>query len=101
MAGIRSTHWLLTFSHWAICWQVKPVSFVHFEEQPSPSMVLPSSQSSLISRPSPHAEMQDPPSLQLGSRKQSVEQPSNGAVLPSSQLSAPSTTPLPHLASVH
>src|SRR6478735_3182238 len=64
-------------------------------------MVLPSSQSSLISRPSPHLDVQAPLALQLGSREQSAEQPSNGVVLPSSQLSAPSTTPLPHLASVH
>src|SRR6187402_2306078 len=63
-------------------------------------MVLPSSQSSLSSRPSPHSDVHTPP-LQLGSREQSAEQPSNGAVLPSSQLSVPSTTPLPHLASVH
>src|SRR6188768_1918674 len=63
-------------------------------------MVLPSSQSSLISRPSPHSDLQDSPE-QFGSREQSAEQPSNGAVLPSSQLSVPSTTPLPHLASVH
>src|SRR6478736_3378966 len=62
-------------------------------------MVLPSSQSSLISKPSPHADLQPTP-VHSGSRTQSAEQPSNGAVLPSSQLSLPSTTPLPHFASV-
>src|SRR5690606_34837819 len=45
-------------------------------------------------------EVHDVPS-QLGSRKHSAEQPSNGSVLPSSQLSAPSTMPFPHSASVH
>src|SRR6187431_1821376 len=100
MAGTLSTQAPLIFSHWATCLQVNPVSFVHFEEQPSPSIVLPSSQSSLIKRPSPHSDTQDAPE-QLGSRRQSAEQPSNGALLPSSQLSAPSTTLLPHLASVH
>src|SRR6187551_2043617 len=100
MAGTRSTHAPLIFSHWATCLQVNPFSVVHFEEQPSPSAVLPSSQSSLISRPSPHSDVQEVP-LQFGSRRQSAEQPSNGALLPSSQLSAPSTMPLPHLASVH
>src|SRR6187431_1609649 len=100
MAGTLSTQPPLIFSHWATCLQVNPVSFVHVEEQPSPSMVLPSSQSSLISRPSPHSDLQGAVA-QFGSRRQSVEQPSNGVVLPSSQLSAPSTLPLPQVAFVH
>src|SRR3954469_15513989 len=100
MAGTRSTHSPLIIAHEVACVQVKPCSTVQIEEQPSPSTVLPSSQSSLISRPSPQPDVQDSP-LQSGSRRQSAEQPSNGALLPSSQLSAPSTTPLPHLASVH
>src|ERR1041385_2599147 len=100
MAGTRSTQPPFTISHWASSVHVKPGSRVHVDEQPSPSTEFPSSQSSLILRPSPQSDVQDSPS-QFGSRRQRDEQPSNGTVLPSSQLSAPSTMPLPHSASVH
>src|SRR6187399_2933543 len=72
---------------------------VHVEEQPSPSALLPSSQSSLIRRPSPQLDVQDSPE-QFGSFWQSEEQPSNGSLLPSSHPSEPSTMPLPHSAGV-
>jgi hypothetical protein len=67
------------------------------EEQPSPSRVLPSSQSSLSPgkmSPSPHAETQAP-MLQFGSTSQNGPQPSPTISLPSSQGSSPSFTPLP------
>jgi hypothetical protein len=98
MAGTRSTHAPLTFSHWGSCLQVKPFSSSHVDEQPSPSKVLPSSQPSLMTMPSPHSDVHDCP-WQLGSRRHKEEQPSNGMLLPSSQLSAPSTMALPHCAS--
>src|SRR5688572_13530765 len=99
-AGTRSTHSPLIFSQTGIDSQLKPFSLVQLDEQPSPSAVLPSSHSSLMIRPSPQSDVQDSPA-QSGSVRHSDEQPSNGASLPSSQLSAPSTTPLPHSASVH
>src|SRR5438874_2024404 len=64
-------------------------------------MLLPSSQASLTTMPSPQRDMQAPLVLvQLGSLWQSAEQPSKGTVLPSSQLSAPSTILSPHLVGV-
>src|SRR5262245_53250110 len=99
-AGTLSTHSPLILSQTGICSQSNPFSFVQVEEQPSPSAVLPSSHSSLMTRPSPQSEVQDSPA-QSGSVRHSDEQPSKGSSLPSSQLSAPSTTPLPHSASLH
>jgi hypothetical protein len=98
MAGTRSTHFPSTFSHCGCCSQVNPFSMVQVAEQPSPSKLLPSSQASLMTSPSPQSEVQDS-AWQFGSRKHKDEQPSNGAELPSSQLSAPSTMELPHSAS--
>jgi hypothetical protein len=80
---------------------------LQLEEQPSPLIVLPSSQSppgitgpsgwAGMTMPSPHLEVQMPvAALQLGSTRQVAEQPSPGVVLPSSQLSLPSGTPSPH-----
>src|SRR6188768_4012515 len=100
MAGTRRTHLPSIFSHTGVCTQSNPASFAQVEEQPSPSAVLPSSHSSLMTRPSPQSEVHDSPA-QSGSVRHSDEQPSNGTSLPSSQLSAPSTMPLPHSASVH
>src|SRR6478609_6220280 len=88
-------HLSLIFSQLAVSEQVKPPSFLQVDEQPSPSLVLPSSHSSPMSRPSPHSEVQ-PVSVHFGSVWQVEEQPSNGMVLPSSQLSAPSFLPSPH-----
>src|SRR6478609_794645 len=88
-------HLSLIFSQFAVCEHVKPPSFLQVEEQPSPSLVLPSSHSSLIKRPSPHSEVQPVP-VHLGSVWHVEEQPSNGTALPSSQLSAPSFFPSPH-----
>jgi hypothetical protein len=69
---------------------------VHFDEQPSPLLVLPSSQPSLTTNPSPHFEVQVPVAeLQFGSKWQAGEQPSFGLVFPSSQASEPSTLPSP------
>ena len=90
----------LIFSQLAFCEHSKPPSFLQVEEQPSPSLVLPSSHSSLISRPSPHSEVQPSP-LQVGSVWQVDEQPSNGTALPSSQLSAPSFLPSPQTVATH
>jgi hypothetical protein len=73
------------------CAQVYPGSILQPAEQPSPSRLLPSSQASPSTMPSPHREVQ-PPLVQEGSLWQSAEQPSQGRALPSSQLSAPSTT---------
>src|SRR6187402_1649870 len=95
MTGTRRIHLSLIFSQLAVCEQVKPPSFLQSEEQPSPSLVLPSSHSSPMSKPSPHSEVQPEP-VHLGSVWQVEEQPSNGTALPSSQLSAPSFLPSPH-----
>src|SRR5256885_10460981 len=75
---------------------LKPFSSLHSDEQPSPSLLFPSSHSSSRTRPSPHFEVHGPP-LQLGSAWQSFEQPSKGVSLPSSQTSAPSGLPSPHV----
>src|SRR6188768_3445508 len=96
MTGTRKMHLSLIFSQLAVCEHVKPPSFLQSCEQPSPSLVLPSSHSSLMSRPSPHSEVQPVP-VHLGSVWQVEEQPSKGTALPSSQLSAPSFLPSPHL----
>src|SRR6478736_2272595 len=96
MTGTRRMHLSLIFSQLAVSEHMKPPSFLQSEEQPSPLLVLPSSHSSPISRPSPHSEVQ-PVSVHFGSVWQVEEQPSNGTVLPSSQLSAPSFFPSPHL----
>src|SRR5450432_1297039 len=88
--------------------QLKPSSFLHFEEQPSPSTVLPSSQfvgsirSAGRSRPSPQADMQGPPvGGQTGSRRQNGEQPSPVTMLPSSHCSEPSLILFPQVVVVH
>src|SRR5690606_252375 len=78
----------------------KPGSFLQVDEQPSPSLVLPSSHSSSMTRPSPQSEVQ-PSGVQVGSVWQNDEQPSNGVSLPSSQLSAPSCLPSPHTVRLH
>src|SRR5262245_52512379 len=78
-AGTRSTHCPLTCSHGAAATQVKPVSTWQVEEQPSPSIRLPSSQASLMMRPSPQSDTHVGPE-QFGSTRHSGEQPSNGAV---------------------
>src|SRR3954467_11051125 len=89
MTGTRSTQAPLIFSQLAFCEHSKPASFLQDAEQPSPSLVLPSSHSSPIKSPSPHSEVQPSP-VQVGSVWQVDEQPSKGTALPSSQLSAPS-----------
>src|SRR4051794_22035165 len=99
MTGTLSTHAPLIFSQLAFCEHSKPGSFVQLDEQPSPSLVLPSSHSSLMSRPSPHSEVQ-PSAAQVGSVWQVDEQPSKGTALPSSQLSAPSFLPSPQTVAV-
>src|SRR6187551_55748 len=88
-AGTRSTHLPANLSHSVSCEQTKPASIRHVDPQPSPFVVLPSSHSSAINRPSPHLELQASP-LQDGSAWQLAEQPSKGSWLPSSQVSAPS-----------
>src|SRR5688572_7646142 len=97
--GTRTTHSPLIISHAVSRTQEKPGSIAHADEQPSPSMVLPSSQSSAMTRPSPHSDVQETPE-QSGSRKHNAEQPSKGSELPSSHASAPSGVPLPQSASV-
>src|SRR5260221_6297834 len=84
--------------------QLKPGSTLHFDEQPSPSTVLPSSQSWPLTlsigsrRPSPQTVAQAPPvGGQTGSRRQKGEQPSPVAVLPSSHCSEPSLSLFPHV----
>jgi hypothetical protein len=85
-----------TVGSWpTISLQSKPSSISQMEEQPSPSVVLPSSQSSMsLGRmsPSPHAETHGP-ALQLGSTSQNGLQPSPMSSLPSSQGSSPSLSP--------
>src|SRR5450432_3723084 len=79
--------------------QVNPFSIMHFEEQPSPSTVLPSSHSlpsPANRRPLPQTFMQPPPATgHLGSIRQKGEQPSPVTLLPSSHCSEPSGLPLP------
>src|SRR5437763_10221488 len=79
---------------------MNPGSILHVAEHPSPSTLLPSSQSSWTTMPSPQRDMHEPV-LQSGSFWQSAEQPSNGRALPSSQPSAPSTLLSPHVVCVH
>src|SRR5688572_2916390 len=79
---------------------MKPGSILQADEHPSPSTLLPSSQSSRTTMPSPHADMHEPV-LQSGSFWQSAEQPSNGRALPSSHPSAPSIFLSPHVVCVH
>src|SRR6185436_7846174 len=67
----------------------------------SPGMVLPSSQSSPSSTPSPQDLAQADPGGHLGSAWHVPEQPSNGMVLPSSHPSRPSFLPSPHLVVWH
>src|SRR6478609_4496202 len=70
--------------------QVKPVSRVQVAEQPSPAVVLPSSQASCGNfRPSPQTAVQVP-LAHCGSSVQVGEQPSYGIRLPSSHCSKPS-----------
>ena len=80
---------------------LKPCSTLQSGEQPSPSMLLPSSHSSPSTMPSPHVEVQALVPLHDGSFWQSDEQPSNGMLLPSSQPSAPSILLSPHVVCVH
>jgi len=79
---------------------LKPSSTLQSAEQPSPSVVLPSSQSSPRTMPSPQAEVQALVPSQAGSLRQSDEQPSKGMALPSSHASAPSTLPSPQVVGV-
>src|ERR1041384_1501637 len=65
-AGTRSTHSPLICSQSASCEHSKPGSFLQAEEQPSPSLVLPSSHSSSMTRPSPQSDVQ-PSAVQAGS----------------------------------
>src|SRR5262252_8804006 len=89
-----------SFSQDVLVVQVKPGSILQVEEQPSPFRVLPSSQSSFSTRPSPHLDVQAP-ALQLGSVRQVAEQPSKGRVLPSSQPSTPSCFLFPQTVAEH
>src|SRR4051812_24536306 len=79
----------------------KPVSTLHVASQPSPGLVLPSSQASLpIRMPSPQATLGVPSVLNVGSFWQTPLQPSPYAVLPSSQPSSASLPFLPQIALV-
>src|SRR5262245_53055780 len=80
-----------------------PGSILQAAVQPSPSTLLPSSQSSLTTMPSPQRDMHEPSAavLQSGSFWQVAEQPSNGSALPSSQPSAPSTFLSPQVVWLH
>src|ERR1041384_1395799 len=100
MTGTRKMQASLIFSQLAFCEHSKPGSFLQADEQPSPSLVLPSSHSSSINSPSPHSDLQ-PSAMQVGSVWQVEEQPSNGIVLPSSQLSAPSFILSPQTVGLH
>src|SRR5690606_23876028 len=100
MTGTRRMHSPFSISQVESRVQVNPFSMVQFDEHPSPSITLPTSHSSVITRPSPHAETQDCPS-ESGSRRHSAEPPSNGRVLPSSQASAPSTRRSPQAGGAH
>src|SRR6185369_12103641 len=98
MTGTRRMHLSLIFSQLAVCEQVKPPSFLQSWEQPSPSLVLPSSHSSLIKRPSPHSEVQPEPE-HFGSVWQVAEQPSPAVLLPSSHCSDEPTILSPQITS--
>src|SRR4051812_11114203 len=77
--------------------QVKPLSLTQVAEQPSPEVVLPSSQSSCGNfRPSPQIAVHVP-LAHLGSREQVGEQPSYGIRFPSSHCSKPSRVLLPQM----
>src|SRR4029079_16203821 len=82
------------------CLHMNPGSILQLAEQPSPSTLLPSSQSSWTTMPSPQRDMHEP-LLQSGSFWQSAEQPSNGSALPSSHPSAPSTFLSPQVVWLH
>src|SRR5882724_10841130 len=83
------------------CVHLYPSSILQVEEQPSPSLVLPSSQSSSLNlMPSPHGDVHAPES-QFGSSWQSGVQPSPRSWFPSSQRSLPSFFPSPHVVFVH
>jgi hypothetical protein len=43
------------------CMQVKPLSNLQLDEQPSPSLTWPTSHSSLITKPTPQADLQPAP----------------------------------------
>ena len=84
----------------------QPGSIWHVEEQPSPSIVLPSSHSSpALARtmPSPQVEVQAPPGfLQSGSSVQKGLRPlpvswTPPEAVPGSQPSVPSLTPSPQI----
>src|SRR5262245_52722523 len=99
MAGARMMHFPFFISHESLVVHVKPPSILQVEEQPSPSLLLPSSQSSLSTSPSPQRDVHAP-AEQSGSAWQSLEQPSNGTSLPSSHTSAPSVFPSPQVVGV-
>src|SRR5678815_311505 len=83
-------------SPWVSALQLKPVSSLQPDEQPSPFWRLPSSHSSCGNlRPSPHTAVQVPRS-HTGSTAQLGEQPSYGTRLWSSHCSLPSGMPSPH-----
>src|SRR4029079_16394801 len=82
------------------CLHMNPGSILQFAEQPSPSTLLPSSQSAWTTMPSPQRDVHEA-LLQSGSFWQSAEQPSNGSALPSSQPSAPSTFLSPQVVCEH
>ena len=83
------------------CTQVNPGSTLQSAEHPSPLTLLPSSQASLTTRPSPQRDVQLLPVLHCGSFWHPAEQPSNGREFPSSQLSVPSTTLSPQVVWLH
>src|SRR4030095_7044991 len=82
------------------CLHMNPGSILQSFVQPSPSTLLPSSQASLTTMPSPQRDMHEPV-LQSGSFWQAAEQPSNGRALPSSHPSAPSTFLSPQVVCEH
>src|SRR4029079_9915286 len=82
------------------CLHMKPGSILQLAEQPSPSTLLPSSQSSLTTMPSPQRDMHAPV-WQSGSCCQSAAHPSKGSALPSSHPSAPSTFLSPQVVCEH
>src|SRR5947208_2226059 len=79
---------------------MNPGSILQAAEHPSPSTLLPSSQSSWTTMPSPHRDVHEP-AVQSGSFWQSAEQPSNGSALPSSHPSAPSIFLSPQVVCEH
>src|SRR5262245_53312725 len=85
-----------TLSHGASLLHSKPSSTMQLLEQPSPLRVLPSSQASSRTMPSPQRDEQATVGpVHVGSRRHSGEQPSKPMWFPSSQLSAPSMLPSP------